>query len=129
MNASAAIASVILLEQKSALVVALGTLALRPPRTGRERGMETIKVRLRLAGRRSYEQPVSLFGNQPPKTGDLIDVPHNGHSVRAQVTSTSSPICREGDLVTYLVYAHELENQEGRGGGGERPPGTPLAAV
>jgi predicted aconitase with swiveling domain len=90
--------------------------------------METIKVRLRLAGRRIYEQPVSLFGNQPPKTGDLIDVPHNGHSVRAQVTSTSSPICREGDLVTYLVYACELENQKKRADDGELTPHLPLAA-
>jgi hypothetical protein len=91
--------------------------------------METIKVRLRLAGRRSYEQPVSLFGNQPPKTGDLIDVPHNGHSVRAQVTSTSSPICREGDLVTYLVYACELENHERQAGDGESVPRAPLAGI
>jgi hypothetical protein len=90
--------------------------------------METIKVRLRLAGRRIYEQPVSLFGNQPPKTGDLIEVPHDGQSVRAQVTSTSSPICREGALVTYLVYACELENQERRAGDGEPAPCAPLAA-
>ena len=90
--------------------------------------METIKVRLRLAGRRSYEQPVSLFGNQPPRTGDLIEIPHDGHSVRAQVTSTSSPICREGDLVTYLVYACELENHERQAGDGEPAPRAPLEA-
>ena len=87
--------------------------------------METIKVRLRLAGRKVYEQPVSLLlGNQLPKIGDLIEVPHGGHPVRAQVTSTSAPICREGDLVTYLVYACELENQE-RAGDDEPAPQDP----
>jgi hypothetical protein len=86
--------------------------------------MEAIKVRLRLAGRRIYEQAVPLFENQLPKTGDLIEVPHDGHAVRAQVTSTSAPICREGGLVTYLVYACELEYQEKREGEGDAPCST-----
>jgi predicted RNA-binding Zn-ribbon protein involved in translation (DUF1610 family) len=75
--------------------------------------MESVRVRVRLAGRRIYEQPVSLSRAQPPKIGDLINLSHSGHMVLAQVTSTSSPICRESDLVTYLVYADELDRKEG----------------
>ena len=111
-------------------MVAADTLALRPPRNRAGRGMESIKVRLRLAGRRVYEPPVLVsIGNHPPRTGDLIEVPHDGHSVRAQVTSTSPPICREGDLVTYVVYAHELENQERRAGDCESVPRAQLAGI
>ena len=82
--------------------------------------MESTKVRLRLSGRRIHEQPIPIaVGHHPPKIGDLIEVPHDGHSVRARVTSTSSPICRDGDLVTYLVYAHELDGQEIQEGNGQ----------
>ena len=75
--------------------------------------MESVKVRLRLAGRKIYEQPVPLApGNQPPKIGDLIEVARDGHAIRAKVTSTCSPICRDSDLVTYLVYASELDLED-----------------
>ena len=97
---------------------------------GGEGEMESTKVRLRLAGRRNYEQPVLVsFANRLPKTGDFIEVPHDGHSVWAQVTSTSSPICREGDVVTYLVYACESENQEIREGGGESAATGPTRSI
>ena len=92
--------------------------------------MERIKIRLRLSGHRFYEQPVSLFAKQPLKTGDFVEVPHEGQLVRAKVTSTSSPICREGAHVTYPVYADELDNQKNaRAGSGEPALRDPLAAL
>jgi len=70
--------------------------------------MEVLQVRLRLAGRRTYARPVSLSpGIQFPKIGDVIEVPHLDRMVRAYVTATNSPICREGGVVTYLLYAIE----------------------
>ena len=72
--------------------------------------MEVLQVRLRLAGRKTYECPVSLSpGIQFPKVGDVIEVPHSGRMVRAYVSSTNSPICREGGVVTYPLYAIEPE--------------------
>lgn len=91
--------------------------------------MESVKVRLRLAGRKIYEQPVSLSpGHQLPKIGDLIEAPVNGRVVRAQVTSTCSPICRERDLVTYVVYASQVE-REGRKLQNDGSPMPPASAV
>src|SRR5262245_61516273 len=91
--------------------------------------MNSVKVRLRLAGRRIYEPPVSLpVGNLPPKIGDLIEVVQGAHPVRAQVTSTCSPICKEGDLVTYLVYANELDNR-GKPGTASTPAAPVLSIV
>ena len=73
--------------------------------------MEGVKVRLQLAGRRIYEQPIPLtLQGRLPKVGDLIEVAIAGRMVRAQVTSTSSPICRGDDLVTYLLFAREAES-------------------
>jgi hypothetical protein len=74
--------------------------------------MEGVKVRLRLAGCRTHERPVSLsLGSHFPKIGELIEVSHGGRMVGAHVTSTSSPICREGGVVTYLLYAVEPEQR------------------
>ena len=71
--------------------------------------MEGIKIRLRLAGRKVYEQPISLsLDGQFPSVGDLIEVPLSDRRVRAQVTGTSAPICRDQDI-TYIVFASEPE--------------------
>jgi len=47
--------------------------------------------------------------------------------VRAQVTSTCSPVCREGDLVTYLAYANELDNREKPAG--DSKPAPPVFSI
>ena len=71
--------------------------------------MEGVKIRLRLAGRKVYEQPVSLSLNgQFPSVGDLIEVPLLDRRVRAHVTATSAPICRDRDI-PYIVFASEPE--------------------
>jgi hypothetical protein len=71
--------------------------------------MEGVKIRLRLAGSRVYEQPVSMsLDGQFPRVGDLIEVPLANRRVRAQVTATSAPICRD-QLITYFVFASEPE--------------------
>ncbi len=76
--------------------------------------MESVKVRVRLAGRRGYEPPVSLpLGDQLPHIGDVIDVPLADRKVRAEVTATSPPICR-GPLVIYFVFASEPEMETRR---------------
>jgi hypothetical protein len=67
-----------------------------------------LKVRVKLSGCHLYEQPVSLaFSNNLPNVGDLIEVPFDGRRIRARVTATSSPICRNNGSVTYVVYANE----------------------
>ena len=68
--------------------------------------MEDVRLRIRFAGRRGYEQPVSW--DQLPHIGDVIEVPLAGRKVRVEVTATSPPICR-GPLVTYFVFASEPE--------------------
>jgi len=73
--------------------------------------MEDLQVRLRLAGRKSYERPVPLSLGHFPKIGELIGVPHGGRTLWAHVASTSSPICREGGVVTYLLHAIEPEQR------------------
>ena len=59
--------------------------------------MEDVRLRVRLAGRRGYEQPVSW--DQLPRIGDVIEVRLADRKVRAEVTATSPPICR-GPFVT-----------------------------
>ena len=72
--------------------------------------MEGLQVRLRLTGRRSYERPVPFsLGSHFPKVGDLIEVQYGSRMLRAHVTSTSAPLCREGGVVTYLLHAIEPE--------------------
>ena len=71
--------------------------------------MESVQLRLRLAGHRGYEPPISLPPGDLPHIGELIEVPLPDRIVRAQVTSTTPPICRGGDVVTYLVFATEPE--------------------
>jgi len=102
------------LEQSPFVSVALvkprfvAVLQTRISRQGSNR-MEGVKIRLRLAGRRGYEPPVSLsLGDQLPHIGDVIDVPLADRRVRAQVTATSAPICR-GPIVMYIVFANEPE--------------------
>jgi len=71
--------------------------------------MEGVRIRLRLAGRRVYEQPITISpGGQFPRVGDLIEVPLADRRVRAQVTATSAPICRD-HLITYVIFASEPE--------------------
>ena len=72
--------------------------------------MDDLQVRLRLAGRTIYERPVSFSPRTRfPKTGDVIEVLYDGRVVRANVTSSSPPIYREGGMVTYILYAVEPE--------------------
>lgn len=83
--------------------------------------MDGIKVRVRLAGSKVYERPVSLpLGEHLPHIGDLIEVSLLYRVVRAQVTSVSPPICRGGAQVEYYVYASEIERTKGN------PPPHPL---
>ena len=71
--------------------------------------MHGIQIRVRLAGCGRYEHASSFeLRDQVPHIGDFIEVPLADRMVRAQVVSTSPPICRGEDIVTYLVYAAEF---------------------
>jgi hypothetical protein len=76
--------------------------------------MYGVQIRVRLAGCRRYEHAASFeLRDQVPHIGDVIEVPLADRVVRAQVISTSPPICRGDDIVTYLLYANEAECTEG----------------
>jgi hypothetical protein len=71
--------------------------------------MSTIlKVRVKLTGCKLHEQPVSLApSDRLPHIGEYIEIPLGDRLVRACVTSTTPPMCRSNDSITYVVYASE----------------------